>query len=94
MRHGARRRAGRAFLWLAVAIGSILSVFAAVAAFWMMFAPFFETHRTLIALALAGIPVLAGSLWAGCGVITLAEILRETRNPQTDREDREGEPRA
>lgn len=79
MRHAVRRKAGRAFLWLAVVLGGIGSAFAAVAGFWMLYAPFFETHRTLVPIALAAIPVLGGSAWAATGVITLAEILRETR---------------
>jgi hypothetical protein len=74
-----RREAGRAFLWLAVVLGGVLSAVGTVAGSWMLIAPFFETHRSLVTLGLVGILLLAASAWMGTGVLTLAEILRETR---------------
>jgi hypothetical protein len=76
-----RREAGRAFLWLAVVLGGVVSAFGAVAGFWMLVVPFFETHRSLATLGLAGLLLLAASAWMGTGVMTLAEILRQTRPP-------------
>jgi hypothetical protein len=76
-----RRRVGRAFLWFAVVLGGLSSAFATVASFWMVLAPLFETHRSLTPVAFAGLSALAASVWAGTGVVTLVEILRETRGP-------------
>jgi hypothetical protein len=78
-----RREAGRAFLWLAVVLGGVVSAFAAVGGFWMLLAPFFETHRSLVSVGLAGILLVAAAVWAGTGVVTLAEILRETGRART-----------
>jgi len=78
-----RRRVGRAFLWFAVVLGGLSSAIATVASFWMVLAPFFETHRSLTPIAFAGVSALAASVWAGTAVVTLAEILRETREAAT-----------
>jgi len=81
-----RRSVGRAFLWFAVVLGGICSAFATVASFWTMLVPFFETHRSLTPIAFAGILALAASVWALTGVVTLAEILLETRGPRPGRQ--------